>query len=68
MCQNRGVNILVRAVITGFGLRLGSEVAKSVSKIMQERKEKKSESEAERDEEAAEDDELQSITPDPPIV
>jgi hypothetical protein len=60
------MNILFRAIITGFGLRLGSEIAKSVaSKVRREDREDEGDRE---DAENAEDEELGSVTPDPPVV
>jgi hypothetical protein len=60
------MNILFRAIITGFGLRLGSEIAKTVaSKVRRE----DSDEEADGEEaENPEDDDLGSVTPDPPPV
>lgn len=59
------MHILFRAIITGFGLRLGSEVARSLSKkVRGEGRDK----EDDKQDEKAEDDDLQTITPDPPQV
>lgn len=56
-------NILVRAIITGFGLRLGSELAKFVAQRVLPKDDKKSDDDSED-----EDDSLHTITPDPPDV
>lgn len=54
-------NLLVRAIITGFGLRIGSEIAKFVAhRILPKEDEKKSEDE--------EDDALGTTTSEPPEV
>ena len=59
------MNILFRAIITGFGLRLGSEIAKTVaSKVRREDGDDARDEEAEK----AEDEDLGSVTPDPPAV
>ena len=56
--------LLVRAIITGFGLRIGAELGKYVAqKIFP--KEKGQEDGGEGEEE---DESLGSITPDPPVV
>ncbi len=58
------MHILFRAIITGFGLRLGAEIAKQVTKRAFPEEDK---SDAEKKaEEEAEDDELPTINPDPP--
>lgn len=53
-------NLLVRAIITGFGLRLGSELAKYVAERVFPKKDDK------KDEE--EDEGLGSLTSEPPDV
>lgn len=55
-------NLLLRAIITGFGLRLGSEIAKLVANRMLPR----DEPDGSKDKE--EDDDLGSVTADPPPV
>ncbi len=60
------MHILIRAFITGFGLRLGAEAAKTIVKRLEGAG--KSSKRAPTAEEAAEDDELGSTTPDPPAV
>jgi hypothetical protein len=56
-------NLLVRAIITGFGLRIGAELGKYIAnKILPKDKEQKG---GEGDEE---DESLGTITPDPPQV
>jgi hypothetical protein len=56
-------NLLVRAIITGFGLRIGMELGKYVSqKILPKEKDKGGGGEGE------EDEEIGTITPDPPVV
>ena len=57
-------NILVRAIITGFGLRIGSEIAKFVAKRVFPQDDDGGKS----DEGEEEDDSLGSISPDPPQV
>jgi hypothetical protein len=57
------MNLLLRAIITGFGLRLGSEIAKKVTYKLRADGEGEDDGDAEGD-----DDELGSITPDPPVV
>jgi hypothetical protein len=59
------MHILFRAIITGFGLRLGSEVARAVSKKVRGEGEDTEDDKADK---KAEDDDLGSITPDPPQV
>jgi hypothetical protein len=55
------IQLLVRAIITGFGLRLGVELAKYVSnKVMPKEEQGKTEDE--------EDEELGTVTADPPEV
>jgi hypothetical protein len=54
-------NLLVRAIITGFGLRIGSEIAKFVA----QRVFPKEEGEKQEDDE---DDALGSATSEPPEV
>jgi hypothetical protein len=56
-------NLLLRAIITGFGLRLGSEIAKLVANRMLPRDEPPGSKEKED-----EDDALTSVTADPPVV
>ncbi|MCA9681825.1 MAG: hypothetical protein KC457_06495 [Myxococcales bacterium] len=57
------MNILVRAIITGFGLRIGSELGKLLAhKVFPQEKNKQ------EDEGGGEEDELNSVTPDPPEV
>lgn len=56
-------NLLLRAIITGFGLRLGSEIAKLVANRMLPRDEPDSNEKKED-----EDDALGSVTADPPPV
>lgn len=59
------MHILFRAIITGFGLRLGAEIAKQVTKrVFVEDEANKTD--AEKAEEAAEDDELPGTSPEPP--
>jgi hypothetical protein len=54
-------NLLVRAIITGFGLRLGSELGKFVAeRVFPKKDEKKGEEE--------EDEGLGSLTSEPPEV
>lgn len=71
------MNILVRAIITGFGLRIGAELGKFVSKkaaeLFPERNEEDGEqADGERaDDDAPDDDDddgLPGISPDPPNV
>jgi len=59
------MHILFRAIITGFGLRLGAEIAKQVTKRAFPDDDKKTDAEKKAEEEA-EDDELPGINPDPP--
>jgi hypothetical protein len=54
-------NLLVRAIITGFGLRLGSELGKFVAERVFPKKDDKKD----KDEE---DDGLGSLTSEPPEV
>ncbi len=55
------MNLLVRAIITGFGLRLGAELARYVShKVFPK--------ETAADDEDEEDESLGSVTADPPQV
>jgi hypothetical protein len=54
-------NLLVRAIITGFGLRLGSEVAKYVADRVFPRKD-------DQKKEEEDDDGLGSLTSEPPEV
>ncbi|KIG16191.1 hypothetical protein DB30_04803 [Enhygromyxa salina] len=55
-------NLLVRAIVTGFGLRIGSELAKFVAqRVLPQDKDKKG---GEDDE----DDALRSTTSEPPEV
>lgn len=56
-------NLLLRAIITGFGLRLGSEIAKLVANRMLPRDEPSGSNDKED-----EDDALGSVTADPPPV
>jgi hypothetical protein len=56
-------NLLIRAIITGFGLRLGSEIAKLVANRMLPRDESSGSKEKED-----EDDALGTVTADPPVV
>ncbi len=61
------MNILFRAIITGFGLRLGSEIAKTIAG--KARREGKQDDDDSKEESPDPDDEdLGSITPDPPQV
>lgn len=60
------MNILFRAIITGFGLRLGSEIAKSVASKV--RRDEPDEDRDGKEAENAEDEDLGSVTPDPPPV
>lgn len=66
------MNILFRAIITGFGLRLGSEVARTIATKMRDRggdDDEKETKDADKDAEADEEEEHPtSITPDPPAV
>lgn len=55
-------NLLVRAIITGFGLRIGSELGKLVAQRVFPKDDKTKESEDE------EDDDLGSVTADPPEI
>jgi hypothetical protein len=56
-------NLLIRAIITGFGLRIGAELGKYVAnKVLPKEKDP---SGGEGDEE---DESLGTITPDPPEV
>ncbi len=56
--------LLVRAIITGFGLRIGAELGKFVAhKIFPQDKPKDKGDEGDEDDES-----LGSITPDPPDV
>lgn len=57
-------NILVRAIITGFGLRIGSELGKYVAARLFP----KDKDDGDDDSEDDEDDALGSVTPDPPPV
>lgn len=68
LCHNRRVkdNILIRAIITGFGLRIGSEIGKFVAARIFPKEESKS-GEGE-DDKGEEDDSIGSVTPDPPEV
>lgn len=59
------MQILFRAIITGFGLRLGAEIAKQVTKRIFPEDESKKTAE-QKAEEAAEDDELPGTSPEPP--
>ncbi|PRP95481.1 hypothetical protein ENSA5_38320 [Enhygromyxa salina] len=53
--------LLVRAIITGFGLRIGSELAKFVAhRVLPEEDDNKSKDDTE------EDDSLGSVSADPP--
>lgn len=54
-------NLLLRAIITGFGLRLGSEIAKLVANRLLPRDEPP-------DDKDEEDEGLGSVTADPPAV
>ncbi len=61
------MNILFRAIITGFGLRLGSEIAKTVASKV--RSDDDDDDKRKADEtENPEDEDLGSVTPDPPVV
>lgn len=64
------MNVLFRSIITGFGLRIGAEIAKRVSKRMFREDEGDSpESEGEEGRAAgSDDDDLPGVTPDPPEV
>ena len=73
------MNILVRAIITGFGLRIGAELGKFVSKKAaelfpernEEDEEQKADGERAEHEGGSEDDDddgLPGISPDPPNV
>ena len=55
--------LLVRAIVTGFGLRIGSELGKLVAGRMFPKDE-----DDKKDEEEDEDDGLGSISADPPDV
>lgn len=69
LCHNREVkdNILVRAIITGFGLRIGSEIGKFVAARVFPKEENKADGgEDDKNDESDEDDGLGSVTPDPP--
>lgn len=56
------MNLFVRAIITGFGLRLGSELAKLVTAKLLPQDEHEDGDEKEDDD----DDSLGSVTADPP--
>lgn len=56
-------NLLLRAIITGFGLRLGSEIAKLVANRLLPRDEPPGSKDKED-----EDEGLGSVTADPPAV
>ncbi|EDM80543.1 hypothetical protein PPSIR1_42069 [Plesiocystis pacifica SIR-1] len=56
------MNTLVRAIITGFGLRIGSELGKLVAKKFF------APEDADGDDSDDEDDSLGSVTADPPEV
>ena len=59
-------NILFRAIITGFGLRIGSELGKFVAaRVFPKEETKEGEDEGNNNDE---DDSLGSITPDPPDI
>ncbi len=57
-------NLLLRAIITGFGLRLGSEIAKLVANRLLPR----DEPDAKDAKDDKEDDDLGSVTAEPPAV
>ena len=56
--------LLVRAIITGFGLRVGAELGKLVAHKLFPKEEKQGGG----GEEDEEDESLGSVTPDPPEV
>ena len=57
------MNLLVRAIITGFGLRIGSELGKLVAhKVFPTDDDKKT------DDDDDDDDSINTITADPPDV
>lgn len=62
------MNILFRAIITGFGLRLGSEIAKTVASKVRSDDEDDDDKRKAEEAENPEDEELGSVTPDPPVV
>jgi len=63
------MNVLFRSIITGFGLRIGAEIAKKVSKRMFADASEKDESEHEESRTAeTDDDDLPGVSPDPPEV
>ena len=65
-CHTREVNnIFVRAIITGFGLRIGSELGKLVADRLLPKPNK---DEDDDDDDDDDDDGLGSVTPDPPPV
>jgi hypothetical protein len=57
------LHLLVRAIITGFGLRIGAEVGKFVAHRVLPSKESDQKKEGEEDED---DDSLGTVTADPP--
>ena len=67
LCHNRRVkdNILIRAIITGFGLRIGSELGKFVAARVFPKEEGKG---SEGEDDKGEDDDIGSVSPDPPEV
>lgn len=63
------MNVLFRSIITGFGLRIGAEIAKKVSKRMFADGSDDDDGENEESRAAGtDDDDLPGITPDPPEV
>lgn len=64
------MNVLFRSIITGFGLRIGAELAKKVSKKMfpEDAAKKDDQGEHEESRAAGTDDDLPGISPDPPEV
>ena len=60
------MHILFRAIITGFGLRVGAELAKQLTKRIFVEEEDTASDEDKKKEEEAEDDELPTVNPDPP--
>jgi hypothetical protein len=63
------MNVLFRSIITGFGLRIGAEIAKKVSKRMFAEGSDNDEGDHEESRAAgADDDDLPGVTPDPPEI
>ena len=63
------MNVLFRSIITGFGLRIGAEIAKKVSKrIFSEPSDQEDGEHEESRAAGADDDDLPGVSPDPPEV